>query len=545
MSVNPRVWPNRHWWACLLFAPGLALAAPFAYVGSGTNISVVDTATNSIVATVPVGFGSVGIALNSAGTRVYVTRPFSNSVTVVDATANTVIAAMPVGSGPLGIAVDATGTRIYVAISGTNTVSVLDATSYAVVAAVAVGAYPDGVAVNPTASRVYVTNNKSDSVSAIDTATNTVVATVPVGSGPTGVAVNPAGTRVYVTNNKSDSVSTIDTATNIVVGTVPVGSGPVGVAVNPAGTRVYVSNPDSNNVSVIDTTTNTVVATVAVGTTPSGIAVTPDGSRAYVINVDSDNISVIDTASNTIVATFAVPLPLAFGQFIGPESASEPNYQGLWWATGGTESGWGINFAHQGDQVFATWYTYDTTGKAWWLSMLANRTTGNTYSGPIYVDSGPPFNNFVGAGMPTQVGNGTLTFTDANNGSFDLHGATGTIAEQGDQPLRPRHRTAADLHLQRDHANLAVATNYQDLWWVAEGAESGWGINFAHQGDSVFATWYTYDVDGAPLWLSALTPPVVRPTSTRGRCCRTSGPRFDTTKQARWCSRFRWSARRP
>ena len=24
-------------------------------------------------------------------------------------------------------------------------------------------------------------------------------------------------------------------------------------------------------------------------------------------------------------------------------------------------------------------------------------------------------------------------------------------------------------------------------------AESGWGINFAHQGDVVFATWFTYD----------------------------------------------------
>ena len=55
-------------------------------------------------------------------------------------------------------------------------------------------------------------------------------------------------------------------------------------------------------------------------------------------------------------------------------TASAFNVQGLWWATGGTESGWGINFAHQGDQVFATWYTYDMAGKAWWLSMLANRT---------------------------------------------------------------------------------------------------------------------------------------------------------------------------
>ena len=97
------------------------------------------------------------------------------------------------------------------------------------------------------------------------------------------------------------------------------------------------------------------------------------------------------------------------------------NYTGLFWhAPANSESGWGINFAHPGDQIFATWFTYDSAGNAWWLSMLADRTlpTGNVYSGPIYVDRGPPFNNFVGAGVPTPVGNGQMTMTDANNGSF-------------------------------------------------------------------------------------------------------------------------------
>ncbi len=39
---------------------------------------------------------------------------------------------------------------------------------------------------------------------------------------------------------------------------------------------------------------------------------------------------------------------------------------------------------------------------------------------------------------------------------------------------------------------LAAVTNYQGLWWNAPaGSESGWGINFAHQGDTLFATWFT------------------------------------------------------
>ena len=45
------------------------------------------------------------------------------------------------------------------------------------------------------------------------------------------------------------------------------------------------------------------------------------------------------------------------------------NYEGLWWAVGGAEAGWGINFAHQDDVIFATWFTYNVAGKAWWLTM--------------------------------------------------------------------------------------------------------------------------------------------------------------------------------
>ena len=52
-------------------------------------------------------------------------------------------------------------------------------------------------------------------------------------------------------------------------------------------------------------------------------------------------------------------------------------------------------------------------------------------------------------------------------------------------------------------ADLTLATNYTDMWWAAGGVESGWGINFAHEGDTLFATWFTYDSTGAALPMSA------------------------------------------
>lgn len=51
------------------------------------------------------------------------------------------------------------------------------------------------------------------------------------------------------------------------------------------------------------------------------------------------------------------------------------------------------------------------------------------------------------------------------------------------------------LHLRAD----TVDANYTDLWSSA--AEAGWGLNINHQGNTLFATLYTYDAAGTPLWL--------------------------------------------
>ena len=53
----------------------------------------------------------------------------------------------------------------------------------------------------------------------------------------------------------------------------------------------------------------------------------------------------------------------------------------------------------------------------------------------------------------------------------------------------------------------AEASSFQDLWWNP--AESGWGVNIAQQGDTLFATWFIYGANREPLW-------VVMPGSARG-----------------------------
>ncbi len=208
-------------------------------------------------------------------------------------------------------------------------------------------------------------------------------------------------------------------------------------------------------------------------------------------------------------------------------AATPPNYQGLWWnSPPGSESGWGINLSHQGDTIFATWFTYDAAGQAWWLAMTAGKTAEGTYGGTLIETSGPGFDSMTFApGVVTRlpVGRGTLTFSDADNGTFrySLKGVeqSKAISRFAFGPL--------PTCTYGPQPNFVAATNYQDLWWVADGAESGWGVNLAHEGDTIFATWFTYEHDGTPQWL-ATTAEKVGPGVYSGALVRTIGPAFST-----------------
>ncbi|TMI99883.1 MAG: YncE family protein [Bacillati bacterium ANGP1] len=316
-------------WATLFLIATSAItagAAPFAYVANlGGGISVIDTATNTVAATVQVGIGPQGVAITPNGAFAYVANFDSNNVSVIDTATNAVVATVPVGIGPFGVAVAPSGAFAYVTAfdSCAGSVSVIDTTANSptvntVVATVSpLGGCPTGVAIAPSGAFAYVANFTANNVAVINTATNTVLTTVPVGSGPRGVAITPNGAFAYVANSTSNDIAVINTATNTVAATVPVGVGPFGVAITPNGAFAYVTVFDTlsciGGVLVIDTATNTVVTTVSpLDSCPAGVATTPSGAFVYVTHSgfgpSANTVSVISTASNSVVATVTVGL---------------------------------------------------------------------------------------------------------------------------------------------------------------------------------------------------------------------------------------------
>ena len=71
-----------------------------------------------------------------------------------------------------------------------------------------------------------------------------------------------------------------------------------------------------------------------------------------------------------------------------------------------------------------------------------------------------------------------------------------------------------------------VDTNLTALWWAGE-AESGWGLNVNHQGNIIFATLFTYDDDGAPMWLVMSGGTKQGDGSYQGTLYRTTGDPFN------------------
>jgi YVTN family beta-propeller protein len=304
----------------LLSLASLAHAAPFAYVTQPQfgSVAVVDTATNAVVATVPVGFNPFGVAVHPSGAHVYVGNTDENTVSVIRVTDNTVVATVPVEIGPAGLAVHPDGSRLYVANEASGTVSVIDTATNAAVS-VAVGTGPRGIAVNPAGTRVYVANNVSGDVSVIDTA-SLAVTTVPVGQRLVGVAVDPAGARVYVTDAMGNRVWVLDAAAST-LGSVTMApmTNPFGVAVHPDGSRVYVAT-GAGTIAVIATATNAVVATPLAAPGLFGIAVAPSGGRVYAVNQGANALFVLDTASLAVTQVAVEGEPNSFGAFITPSA---------------------------------------------------------------------------------------------------------------------------------------------------------------------------------------------------------------------------------
>jgi hypothetical protein len=111
-----------------------------------------------------------------------------------------------------------------------------------------------------------------------------------------------------------------------------------------------------------------------------------------------------------------------------PSAKASIDYTDIWWAAGGAESGWGVNMAQSGDFIFATFFVYGPTGTPTWYTAQLSRTTGETFTGSVFVVSGTWFGAPMFPPVPPSsvvpVGNATFTASNTYTGtlSYSVNG---------------------------------------------------------------------------------------------------------------------------
>jgi YVTN family beta-propeller protein len=308
---------------------------------STANPTPVPPPTPTGTATVPIGGTLSDVVVDSAGQFAYATNQTTNRVQVVSLASNTVVATIPVGSKPLGLDLTPDGTKLYVANSGGIDISVVDVatrvelrripipagSSFDRPGYIAIGA--NGKAVVTTASgfgwgRLLSLTLANDAIS-LDTgvdpngleyggvvrasADRTHVTMISVGLSNGNVAILTTASGLWVQNdlnvnldhvavNGNGSKSLIDSrvvnGSGTLLGTVP-GVAFYGVALNAAGTVGY--RVQTGSIDVLNTATFSVASTLSL---PDGIAsanghvaLTPDGTKLVVIT--DGGLSVVHT----------------------------------------------------------------------------------------------------------------------------------------------------------------------------------------------------------------------------------------------------------
>jgi YVTN family beta-propeller protein len=326
---------------------------------ASSSTIVVDTATRTKVAEIPVGGQPHDVAFGPDGRRAYVTNRLDDSLSVIDVASREVVRTIPVGDEPHGVITDGSGRHLYVLNSGLGSISVIDAETLVEVKRLSASRIPWSLALSPDGRKIVVTNTLSrfveprtelmSELTVIDTERGVVEdrRVAPGSNLLQGVAWHPSGDYAVFTLNRTKNLVPM---TRLLQGwTITNGMGLVwrdgrvdqvlldqpglafpdaaDVVVTPDGRHALVTSTGSDRLAVVDLEklvtmlgeasprerervfpnhlgkpVEFVTTYIPTGTSPRGVTISHDGGTAYVANTLDDSVTVVDLAGLEAVA---------------------------------------------------------------------------------------------------------------------------------------------------------------------------------------------------------------------------------------------------
>jgi YVTN family beta-propeller protein len=216
---------------------------------------------SSVIGSVPAGqLGTIiytynvssGMALSPSGALLAVCVSFDDQLLLIDTATRSVVARVPVGDFPIRCAFSPDGTRAYVTHSFSNDVRVvaINGGSSAVIATVPGVSFPLTVDVDAAGSFVYAGSFDSQNprLHVISTASNTTVATVPMASPVRATAYSATDGVLYcaLTGNSLARVRAAGTSSAVIERVTLVGS-PADLVFSEALRRAYTAEPGARD----------------------------------------------------------------------------------------------------------------------------------------------------------------------------------------------------------------------------------------------------------------------------------------------------------
>lgn len=373
-----------------------------------------------ISTTISLASGPGSIVVKQDGTRVYVVRPSASTfgsdfLEVIDTSTNTIVATVDLGDGSnafvTGMALSPDGSRLYAVYGNTGGspgfIKVVDTASNSVVTTYGVSG-PTNLfgSVVDSSNRIYTVGNvpfsnpSAAEMVVIDGATGTQLGSVAVGFNPQKIVINPSGTRVYVTSVYPNLVlQEFATGANTLLSSTTLQVRPADQTISADGSTLYLAY--GNRIEVRSTSTMAVVDTIPIGADRLVV----NGSSAYASL--GGGVSVIDLSTKTARQTFAIGAS-GISQGLGFNASGNSIYAGT--PTGNQVAVIGLNAG-----------TDTTTGGA----ILYSDAPGSTLNLPVSALSGAWTNVSLAATNNVSVNSplidssipsgGTLTLTAGND----------------------------------------------------------------------------------------------------------------------------------
>lgn len=230
---------------------------------------------NSVQRVYAIGQGT-GNASTACSTPSSVTS--AGAVAGIDTSTNTVTGTIPVGICPVYGVMTADGRRAFILNRGSSTISVIDSQKNildkTITLAPSAGVGPVYAEIVPSSNLLVTANYDDNSISVFkidldvygndSTAFGTLVAHVPVGTHPTSLTVLADGSRAYVANQGDGTVSIVNLTSFTVTKKLSVNGNPRTVvsAQDSIFGKVYVVSPNSKYCTIIRTDQDIVTTSI-------------------------------------------------------------------------------------------------------------------------------------------------------------------------------------------------------------------------------------------------------------------------------------------